>query len=332
MKTAPSGQRGKALTSGAFLLFFALCLWATGSPAEDAPKSPQATVRLEPLFAFFQHTYHGYFNEPMGVFFDPRRQEIYVANTKNDLIGVFDPQGNPLFAFGARDDIREPVKIVSDPAGRILLLDLDKSRIKIYSYRGEFLMDFVPAELPEKTLLTAMTIDMDGNLYIGDSATSQILVYDPGFRLKRKFGSKGRENGQFEAIGDIATDRNGKIYVTDPAGIPVQVFDRDGNFVRGWGKHETGVMNFSLPAGIAVDSKGRVIVLDTLRQEIKFFDADGNFLTRAGGFGSRPGEVAFPIDIAVDSADRIYVVEKVGGRVQVFQEVETPVPPEKPGS
>jgi DNA-binding beta-propeller fold protein YncE len=330
--TAPTGQRRKAFTSGAFLLVSALCLWTTGSPAEDAAKPSQTAVQLQPLFAFFQHTYHGYFNEPMGVFYDPRRQEIYVADTKNDLIGIFDPQGNPLFAFGARDDIKEPMNIVADPGGRLLLLDIDKSKVKIYSYRGEFLRDFIPAELPEKRLITAMTIDMDGNLYIGDSVTSQVLVYDPGFRLKRKFGSKGRENGQFEAIGHIATDRSGKIYVTDPSGIPVQVFDRNGNFLRGWGKHETGVMNFSLPAGIAVDSKGRVIVLDTLRQEIKFFDADGNFLMRAGGFGSRPGEVAFPIAVAVDSADRIYVVEKVGGRVQVFQEVETPVPPEKPGS
>jgi len=325
-------QRRKASASGALLLFSALCLWPSGSSAEDAPKPPQATVRLQPLFAFFQHTYYGNFNEPMGVFFDPRHQEIYVADTKNDLVGVFDPQGNPLFAFGARDDIREPVKIVADPGGRLLLLDLDKTRIKIYSYRGEFLRDFIPPDLPEKRLITAMTIDMEGNLYIGDSTTSQVLVYDPGFGLKLKFGSKGREKGQFESIGCIATDRNGRIYVTDPAGTPVQVFDRNGIFLRGWGKHETGVMNFSLPAGIAIDSKGRVIVLDTLRQEIKFFDAEGNFLMRAGGFGSRPGEVAFPVDIAVDSTDRIYVVEKVGGRVQVFQEVETPVTPEKPGS
>lgn len=319
------------MTPWPILLFFALCLWAAGSPAEDAP-APAPAPRLQPLFVFFQHIYYRQFNEPMGLFYDPRHREIYVADTKNDLIGVFDPQGIPLFAMGARDDIKEPVTIVTVPGGRILLLDIDKSRIKVYSYRGEFLRDFVPEELPGERLITAMAVDPDGNLYIGDSATSQVLVYDAGFRFKRKFGSKGREKGQFEAIGDIATDGNGRIYVTDPSGIPVQVFDRNGNFLRGWGKHETGIMNFSLPAGIAVDSKGRVIVLDTLRQEIKFFDAEGNFLMRAGGFGSRPGEVAFPVDIAVDPDDRIYVVEKVGGRVQVFQEVETIVTPERPGS
>jgi len=296
---------------------FVFCFGVRGGLAEDNPTNPPQTVlQVRPLFAFFQHMYSGIFNEPMGVFFDPRTQEIYVADTKNDLIGIFNSKGISVFSFGATDDIKEPIKVITDQQGRIFVLDIDRSKIKIYNYRGEFLKYLDPPELQGKKVIATIAIDHESNIYVGENESGQIIV------LKLKFGSKGKEKGQFQAISNIAVDKEGKIYVTDYQGIAVQVFDRNGNFLRGWGEHAVGMHNFSLPGGIAGDSQGRIFVADTLRQEIKVFDREGKFLQRFGGFGNRPGDVAYPVDIAIDPSDRIYVVEKVGRRVQVFQVVE----------
>ena len=294
-----------------------------GVLAEDNPTNPPRTVlQVRPLFAFFQHMYSGIFSEPMGVFFDSRTQEIYVADTKNDLIGIFNSKGISVFAFGANDDIKEPTKVVTDFQGRIYVLDIDRTRVKTFNYRGEFLGHLEHPDLSSKGVIATMAIDYEGNLYIGEHESGQIFVFDPKSNLKLKFGSRGKEKGQFQAISNIAVDKDGKIYVTDYQGIAVQVFDKNGNFLRGWGEHAVGVQNFSLPGGIAIDSKGRIIVADTLRQEIKVFDQEGKFLMRFGGFGNRPGDVAYHVDVAVDPSDRIYVTEKVGRRVQVFQETE----------
>lgn len=311
----------------AMLLFasiFAVGIKA-GLSEDNSTNPPQTVLQVQPLFAFFQHMYDGFFNEPMGVFYDPRAQEIYVADTKNDLIGIFNSKGISVFSFGANDDIKEPIKVTTDSQGRIFVLDIDRSKIKIFNYRGEFLRNLDSPELQGKKTIATMVIDRQGNIYVGEHESSQILVFDSELKLKLKFGSKGKGRGQFQAISSIAVDKDGKIYVTDFQAIPVQVFDRNGNFIRGWGEHAVGTQNFSLPGGIAVDSKGRIIVADTLRQEIKVFDNDGKFLQRFGGFGNRPGDVAYPVDVCIDPSDRIYVVEKVGRRVQVFQEVEVEV-------
>jgi DNA-binding beta-propeller fold protein YncE len=300
--------------------------WGIGVFADDQVAPAQTAPRLQPLFAIYMHMDQGFFNNPMGIFYDRRTGEIYVADTSNDLIGIFNAKGVSLFSLGANEDIKGPVKAITDTKGRILVLDNER-KLKVLNYRGEYLEDLDLPGLPPKKSIGAMAVDAVGNLYIAENETAQILVFGPDLRLKTKFGGKGTEKGQFQSVGAIAVGGDGRIYVTDHLATPVQVFDGDGKFLIGWGKHETGVENFSLPGGIAVDSKGRVFIVDTLRHEIKIFTREGKFLGRDGGFGYKPGDVAFPVDIDIDPADRIYVVEKVGKRVQVFQEVESPPKP-----
>ena len=327
--------KNKVLHSIRYTIFVALiisifCIGITEGLAEDNPINPPQTVlQVQPLFAFFQHMYNGFFNEPMGVYFDPKSQEIFVADTKNDLIGIFNSSGISLFAFGGNDDIKEPVKVISDGQGRILVLDIGRSKIKVYNYRGEFLKNLEHPELQGKKIIGTMTFDHEGNLYIGENESGQILVFDPKLNLKLKFGGNGEGKGKFKSISSIAIDkRDGKIYVTDHQNNPaVQVFDRNGNYLLGWGEHQMGPNNFSLPGGIAIDSRGRIFVADTLRQDIKIFSSEGKLIDRFGGMGYRAGQVSYPVDIAIDPSDKIYVVEKTGRRVQVFQEVEIPVKP-----
>jgi len=280
-----------------------------------------AKLLIKPVAVFSEHLYAGAFGEPRGVAVDRATGEVWVADTRNHLLGAFTPDGVPLFTAGASDHVREPRRLVIDAKGRLLVLDNDRSRIKVLSYRGEYLGDLELPGVGENPVFGAIALDADGNLYVGEDASGQVLGFGADLKPRLRFGSPGADEGQFQSIAGIAFDKE-FIYVVDHQVIPVQVFDRRGNFVRGWGKHDMGAQNFSLPEAVALDSKGRVIVIDALRHEIKFFDREGNFLDRFGGLGSRPGQVAFPTDVAVDAADRIYVAEKGNNRVQVFVELE----------
>jgi DNA-binding beta-propeller fold protein YncE len=294
---------------------------ATGRPAAQGPK-----FYLRPTVVFSGHLYEGEFLEPMSVFLDPKSGEVFVADTKNGLIGIFTAEGAPLFAFGS-EELREPTRVAADPGGRIYVLDNDRTKIKVFSYRGQYLG---PLELPgvgEKPSFGALTFDADGNLYVGENETCRVLVYSPDRKLKLRLGECGVGPGQFQAITGIAADKE-RIAVTDAQVVSVQLFDRRGDFVKGWGAHDMGIQNFSLPQSVAFASQGRIAVIDTLRHELKFFDREGNFLDRFGGLGSRIGQLAFPSGVAADASGRIIVVEKGNSRVQVFAEVEGSIPEE----
>jgi DNA-binding beta-propeller fold protein YncE len=289
--------------------------------AAAAPPSAARAPLLRPVALFSQHLYLGDLRGPRGIALDRAQGEVWIADSGNHLLAVFTPAGVPIFTAPPSRHLREPSRMAVDARGRLLVLDNDRSRIKVLSYRGEYLSDLALPGVGQEARFGALACDAEGNLYVGENESGQVLVYSPDLRMRLRFGERGDEDGQFQSIGGIAVDA-AAIYVVDHQVRPVQVFDRRGNFLRGWGRHDMGVENFSLPEAVAVDSKGHVVVVDALRHEIKFFDAQGRFLGRFGGLGTRPGQIAYPSDLAIDGQDRVYVVEKGNSRVQVFEQVE----------
>jgi DNA-binding beta-propeller fold protein YncE len=298
-------------------LALAIGLAAAGS-AQESPAPPKFYIR--PTAWIFEHLYEGEFVEPTSATFDAKAQELWVADTKNSLVGVFTPEGIPLFSFSS-NELKEPLKIAVDGTGRVYVIDIDRSKIKVFSYRGQYLGPVAIPGAPAKPSWGAIAIDGDGNLYAGDNETCQVLVVAPDGKPRQRFGECGIEPGQFQAITGIAADKE-HVVVTDAQGVAVQLFDRHGELLKSWGKHDMGVQNFSMPQAVALDGRGHVIVIDTLRHEVKFFDFEGNFLDRFGGLGWRAGQVAFPTGITTDGGSRIFVVEKANNRVQAFVEVE----------
>ncbi|RMF83892.1 MAG: hypothetical protein D6736_20435 [Nitrospinota bacterium] len=306
------------------MLFFVLAALGVSFPprpmvAEGAERGGEV-LYLEPIRLVYRQVEGIYLKNPCGVFVDPGREEVYVADTMNDLVAVYDRDGVPLFAFGYNGEFKEPVKAVADPQGRIYVLTKTGRAIKVFNYRGEYQQDFPFPGVETAVLPTALTVDRRGYLYIADANSGQILVYDPEYRLQLRFGKKGNGRGRFMRVQAIAVDREGEIYVVDARGVPVQVFSPQGEFLRAWGEHAAGPQNFSFPSGITIDQEGRVIIADTLRQTIQVFSKEGQFLGRYGGLGSQPGAVAFPMDVAADGDGRIYVVERVGSRLQIMQQ------------
>ena len=286
------------------------------------------TFTLRPVAFVESHLYEGPLHGPESVFFDAKRKEIWVADTRNNLIGVFDEEGMPLFAFGSREKIREPRQVAVDPAGRVLVLERDRSRIRLFNYRGVYLGDLELPRFPEEGQIAAFAFGPDGMFYVGESSAAEVLVYHYGeMSLRRRFGGRGDQEGEFQSIAGIAANE-GHIVVLDHIGTAVQVFTSRGDFVRGWGQHSMGGANFSLPRGIALDEKGRIFTVDALRHDIKVFDLEGRFIGHFGGAGRKSGSLSFPTAVAVGPGGRVYVSERGNSRVQVFQEepLERPVP------
>jgi len=313
---------------GLTILFSLLSLVADASEQapskQSAPESPVVRpITLKPVQVIYRQIEGTFLKSPRGVWVDRAKGEIYVADTSNDLIAVFDAKGLPLFAFGYNQELKEPTKAILDSKGRIFVLNGIPRAVKVFNYRGEYLNDFPLVRRDPKSAPTAIAADKNGNIYvaIGGETGAQIQVYDSNFQLLSEFGKKSDSTSQLKSVQAIAIDSDGTIYVADASATPaIQVYSFDGKFLRGWGAHEGGPQNFSLPAGLALDGEGRVIVVDGIRQTVMVFTKEGGFLGREGGMGTRPGTFMFPTDLASNGNDKIYVVERLGSRLQVLEE------------
>jgi DNA-binding beta-propeller fold protein YncE len=296
------------------LIAFAAVLCALGADAGEEPR-----FEARPVAMFNQHLYYGSLSRPLGLAFDREHDELWVADSANGLIGIFRADGAELFAFGSRERLREPARVTIAPGGNVVVIEGDRSVARRFNYRGEYLGDLVIPEIGAKPVIGAIAYDQAGNVYVGDNRSSQVFIVRSDGRLKSKFGTRGTDEGQFQAIAGIAIGGDGTIYVLDQQAIVVQAFDGQGNFLRGWGRHEMGAENFSLPAGIALDGKGHVFVADQLRHQIKVFSTDGEMLGIFGGLGEGSGQLSFPTDVACDREGRVYVTERLTSRVQLFE-------------
>jgi len=288
--------------------------------APEASSPALSPIRLKPAGLVYRQVEGTPLKGPRGVFVDQARGEVYVADTMNDIVAIYDRDGLPLFAFGYNGELDEPVKAVVDGRGRIYVLSGVARNIKVFSYRGEYIHHFPFHGVEGSPVPTALGADIEGGIYIADATSGQILVYDADQRLRLRFGNERAKDGRFRAVQAITVDRDGRIYVVEAQGTAVRIFDADGKFVRGWGEHGAGPNNFSLPNGVALDAAGRVIVVDGIRQVLSLFTTEGRYLARYGGYGNAPGALAFPADVASDGDKRLYVVERVGSRLQIFDE------------
>lgn len=306
-----------------------LLAWAAAALAAEGGDAPMAHSRAErsvtglrPELILYGGLYSGAFSAVTGVHCDPFTGEILVADAGANRIEIFDERGAPLYEFTDDEHLAEPSRVAADRRGRILVLDLDRSRIQRFSYRGEYLGPLELPGLPEgKPSFTALLVDGNGDLYVGESRSGQVLVYGEDLKLKRRYGSLGREKGQLDGIAGIAVDAE-RVYVASQDGVAVHVFSRAGRLLRAWGYHDAGLQNVSLPAGIAVDAAGRVVLLDTLRQEIKYFDPEGQLIDIFGGLGRLPGDVAYPTDLSMDRRGRLCVADRGNVRIQVLAPIE----------
>lgn len=340
-------MKGKRKTSsGACLGWVLAACWLASNCAWSA--QPEATAgqpegKAPP--ARLLYLVEGYgknvpFKKPEGIWFDRYQQEVYVADTGNGRISVFDNRGVWLRSFthwvGRKSasgkailQPGEPKSIAVNRRGEIFVVDALASYLDVLDYRGRSLTKLEAAELvkseeettaPGPVTPTEVTLDAADRVYVGlGGSHNQIVVLDQDLKVVRRIGRRGREKGAFFSITGLATTGDGRMIVTDSASTPVQVFSAAGELLLHFGSHDVGWQNFSLPSGAVCDGAGSIWVADAVRQVVKKFDAQGSYVTALGGFGVRPGEMRYPVALAGDGGKLLFVLEKVGGRYQVFE-------------
>ena len=221
--------------------------------------------------------------KPIGSSIDRRNGTLYVADNTAKRIVVFDENGEYLRAIGGNQILRRPTGVT---------VSADGSQVYVVDTGG---------------------IDTSAHhVYVFDSMSGDLL---------QKWGSRGKQEGQFNLPLQAATAPDGTIYVVDGGNFRVQAFSPDGNLIKVFGGIGNRTGQFSRPKGIAVGPAGNIYVVDTTFGNFQIFNPAGELLTYVGAKGRRgmPGEFLLPAGIAVDEDGRVYVVDQFFRKVDVFR-------------
>jgi len=186
-------------------------------------------------------------DDPVGhsAFYGPRDVavvpggRVYVADTGNKRIQVFEPDGQFAFQWGGGGVLEgyldEPVGIAVGP---------DPST---GSGQG-------------------------GAVYVADTWNRRVQVFTENGVFLRQWPIEGWDAGLSEEKPYLALDAQGYVYVTDPGYYRVLVFDSLGHYVLSFGQYGFDASSFTLPTGIAVGEDGSIYVTDAHSNRVLVFD------------------------------------------------------------
>lgn len=290
------------------------------------PTDIQTTIDPNAAPSFYQIIYgdfgDGAMNKPMDVTF--ANQWIYVSDTNNKRVQVFDSAGSFLFNFGkegaGKGEFKFPYGIAGDSAGNIYVADLYNGNISIFDSKGVF-KDYFKVEGKEKHIVAPAGLRIfNDKLYVTDVQNSKAYVFSLDGKLLREIGKVGLENGQFRAPNAITIDKDENIYVTDTGNQRIQVFNKEGKFLRIVNGNENGKGDsiFVNPRGIAIDSRGILYVVSNLTHFVYGFDKEGKQVFVFGGNGDANDRFGLPNGLFIDENDRVYITDTTNRRVAVY--------------
>ncbi len=256
---------------------------------------------------------------PTAVAVDPSSQDFWVAETAQNHLLEFSPQGKELKHFGETGSGLGQFNgiggIAVNKLGDLYAIDTDNHRVQEFSNNGEYITQF-PAG-------NAMAIAVDsegteGNVWIhnwGPLSGSELVKFSPSGTQLAQFGSIGGAPGQL-SIGFGLAISNNKIYVAELG--RAQEFTTSGEFLGQF--DEGGWSKGTWPWDIAIDpTTGNVFIAELGTDRVQEFSGERAFLTSFGSPGSGSEQFSNPISIAVNSSGVIYVADSANGRVSEWR-------------
>jgi hypothetical protein len=261
-------------------------------------------------------------NLPTAVYYEPRHGELYVVDTGNGRIVLFDRNGTYAFEFTDSEHIPAPVGLVVDSLGHIMVLsDHQASTLHVYDYNGTYLHDIALADSHGTPVAAAsITIDDQDHLYVLSAKPGRIFIFSTAGSPRSSFALPADSTmAEFPILGAIAWLGNHELAVPMP-GIPeVGIFSPAGAYLRSVGIAGGDAGSLAFPVAAATDGKGGYMVLDKHRHTLIHFDSKGAFVKEFGGMGVSKGWFYHPSSLASDGAGRCFVLQSFQDRVQIFR-------------
>jgi DNA-binding beta-propeller fold protein YncE/tetratricopeptide (TPR) repeat protein len=188
---------------------------------------------------------------PRGLFVD-KAGKIYVADTGNDRIQIFNPDGTYDNMFGesgsGEGQFRAPSGVAVNSKGNIYIADSKNKMLKAFTADGMFLFAKGP-QIGNITLVNPVAVrcDENKNVYILDAALKKVVVTDAMGKFLRLWD----DSGSLQEPASLATDNKGFFYILDKGAFSVKIFDESGVFTASFFAKGRGERELWAPQALA---------------------------------------------------------------------------------
>ena len=147
---------------------------------------------------------------------------IYVLEKGNKRVQVLKGDAKFLSSFEIpKDQFPEALSVNSE--GKVFMVDTRNSCIQVFSSKGVYLSKFCVKDSEEPLLPTAVAVDLEDNIYIGD-ARGIISVFDKEGIFIRALQGRGDAPDDYSVIKGLYVSQRGHVYVSNCSTNQVLIF------------------------------------------------------------------------------------------------------------
>ncbi len=221
----------------------------------------------------------------------------------------------------ASDSLRQPMGVAPSRDGkRLYVTDYAKPAVFVFDFEANR-VSLLGGEAHGFNSPLGVAVDDRDNVYVVDSTTRLVRVFDPSGKFLRNVTHESLERPTGIAVD---TTRR-RIYVADSASRAsknhvIRIFDMDGTYIKAFGGAGTEVGKFAFPTYLSVDETGNLYVADTMNARVQAFDPEGRHLKTFGQRGDAFGMFDKPKGVAFDTFGNVYVADSSWSNVQIFNQ------------
>ena len=296
-------------------------LWPSMISARLIPPPPPITktTGVRPSLELIWLTTWGGMGDGPGQFNEPRDvavigDKVYVADTGNRRIQVFDREGNFRTAWsGGEEDFIEPLALGVTSQDELLVLDSLPGWIYRFTPEGVSLGRIAG---PDAAFFhpRGMTVLPDDTIVVADTGGARLVFLNTAGIPIGELGRYGTAPGELHEPTDVVRDEQGIYYVLEAYNQRLQRMDRRGGSLGVW----------RIPPSIAYDGPhmawapdGSLLMTAPEEGAVLRYTPDGQLLNRwdqAGGTAMQR-----PVGIYVDDHNIVYVTDTLTHQVYLFR-------------
>ena len=303
----------RALACGALLIalfsVLALVSFIRVGSAESAgdPLPSVQTTDVQPsdfaglpdkfLFSIGAQAPAGQFTLPSGVAVGTNG-DVYVADTSNSRIQVFDRNGNLLRTWGSlgagEGQFSRPSGLAIGPNDTLYVADTGNNRIQRFHSNGRFIMAWgnLGSGQGQFNSPSGVAVDSANLVYVADRDNNRIQRFSGATNaFLEPWGSPG--SGDFDQPSSVAIAADGSVYIADASATNIAHFDANGHSQPTIG---SGLYQAS---SVAVGPDRYIYVADTGNNRILRYNESGAIAGTWGTMGSAVGSLQIGLYLAV---------------------------------
>ena len=216
--------------------------WINGVAVDDNDRLFVSDGKMRRVLIFnTKHEVEGQITEglvdPVGLAIDTENRFLYVADTQQDQVIVYDADTYKLLRRIGTGGKSHYLKTPGDFGG------------------------------PQ-----GVAVDKNGDVYVTDTMNDRVEIFDADGKFISTFGRNGDGPGSFARPKGIAVDSDGHIWVADEMQDRLQVFNREGQVLTYIGTgHGELPGQFKALVGVAIDKQNRVFTSEQYPGRVQMF-------------------------------------------------------------